>query len=112
MNKKNGELYLAITATLLAAGIYGFLNKKKHISFVESNRLTIENFVNRLKEYDMSPEKEASNLKKAIFEALPPFAMFIESLNLIKDVGPLPLSFKDFRDILIKDEKVLYSLFP
>jgi hypothetical protein len=79
--------------------------------------LSVTKLVSAFQEKNVCPliysdEREASNLKKAIFEALPPFAMFIESLNLIKDVGPMPLSFKDFRDILLKDEKVLYSLFP
>lgn len=59
--KKSGEISVAVGATLVCLSLYYFLTKR-NTKFVSENILTIDNYVNRLKEYDMSPEKEASNL--------------------------------------------------
>lgn len=60
--KKNGDAAIALTISLGAFVGYVLYQKHKQKNFVSSNSLTIENFVNRLREYDLSPEKEASNL--------------------------------------------------
>lgn len=60
--KKNGKgkfllAFLCISGITLLA-----LNKQKGKSFIQNNSLTIDNFVNRLKEFDLSPSKDAYNL--------------------------------------------------
>jgi len=59
--KKNGDSVIIIALSITAFVGYVMYQKSKHKKFVSSNTLTIENFVNRLSEYDMSPQKEASN---------------------------------------------------
>ena len=59
MKNGNSKIYFY----LVASGVLAFLYlKNKNSNFVKENQLTIENYVNRLKEYDLSPEKHASNL--------------------------------------------------
>lgn len=59
--KKNGEISVVIfSATICVIG-YVFLFKRNK-KFISENVLTIENYINRLREYDLSPEKEASSL--------------------------------------------------
>lgn len=59
--KKNGDIALATGVSLVCVSLFYFL-LKKNTKFISENILTIENYTNRLKEYDMSPEKEASSL--------------------------------------------------
>lgn len=59
--KKSGEIAVATTVVIMCSSLYYFF-LKKNTKFVKQNIITIENYVNRLREYDMSPEKEASSL--------------------------------------------------
>jgi hypothetical protein len=61
-----------------------------------------------------SDEREAKALKEAIFESIPPFQLLIESLSILKQdtPPPLPLSFEEFKKIILKKDTVLYGLFP
>lgn len=60
--KKNGEAKIALFLLLSTAVALSIINRNKAKSFVKENHLTIDNFVNRLKEFDLSPSKDASNL--------------------------------------------------
>jgi len=59
--KKSGEVTVIIASATACVIGYVFLFKKNK-KFISENVLTIENYVNRLREYDLSPEKEASSL--------------------------------------------------
>ena len=59
MKNGNNKLYFYLAIT--GAVAYVYLKNRKQ-DFVQKNQLTIENYVNRLREYDLSPEKHASNL--------------------------------------------------
>lgn len=60
--KKNGK-NIIVTGLISVSIFFWYKNYKKTKEiFYIPNRLTIENYVNRLKEYDISSEKEASNL--------------------------------------------------
>jgi hypothetical protein len=59
--KKSGKLQLFILTCALIGWTTGSINKKT-IQNKSYSKLTLENYVNRLKEFDMSPEKEATNL--------------------------------------------------
>lgn len=60
--KKNGKRNIALLALCIGGLVIFTLNKNKGKSFIDGNNLTIDNFVNRLKEFDLSPSKDASSL--------------------------------------------------
>ena len=53
------QLLILICATL---GWKAARVNKKDIEKISYSKLTLENYINRLKEFDMSPEKEATSL--------------------------------------------------
>jgi hypothetical protein len=59
---KSGEQNKAIAIAALSVIIAGVFSKVFMKKTIKLNNVTIENYANRLKEYDMTPEKEASQL--------------------------------------------------
>lgn len=66
--KKNGEIKLLLGALAATAIAVAIINRNKAKSFINYNNLTIDNFVNRLQEFDLSPTKDASNLFYELIE--------------------------------------------
>jgi hypothetical protein len=59
--KNSGKVQLLILTFAFLGWRAGFINKK-NIAKQPYSKLTLENYINRLKEFDISPEKEATNL--------------------------------------------------
>lgn len=60
--KKNGKLYAFLGACFVVGLVLGTVEKNKMKSFIGSSNLTLENYMNRLKEFDMSDQKEATKM--------------------------------------------------
>lgn len=88
MKKKNGEIAALVGTGLILFSLYVFFNKKKYEHFVSENSTTLENYINRLREYDTSPTKDASNLFFDLIECgFSPANAFASVQKEIDDMG-------------------------
>jgi hypothetical protein len=60
--KKNGKVLVFLLGCFSVGLIAGSISKNKFKKNFINNPLTIENYVNRLSEFDLTPQKEASEL--------------------------------------------------
>ena len=67
--KKSGKIATAIIIGGLVGWYAGYFNKKTMIKTISLPNLSVDNYVNRLKEFDMSSEKEATNLFYDLIES-------------------------------------------
>lgn len=59
--KNNSRLIIYVSLCCAAGAFLGYLNKKEMKKEVKSNSLTISNYVNRLKEFDLTSNSESIN---------------------------------------------------
>jgi tyrosine-protein phosphatase YwqE len=60
--KKNGDILVFLLTCFSIGLIAGSINKKHFNKFQRNNPLTIENYLNRLIEFDLTPQQSASDL--------------------------------------------------
>jgi hypothetical protein len=60
--KKNGEVLVFLLACFSVGIIAGSISKNKFKKNISQNSLTIQNYVNRLSEFDLTETKSASEL--------------------------------------------------
>lgn len=67
--KKNGKIFTTVISFGLIGWYIGSLNKSSMNKNIMFSKLSLENYMNRLKEFDMSPEQEATNLFLDLIES-------------------------------------------
>ena len=60
--KKTGNKVLFLISCFTVGALLGHANKKKFVNVKQKSILTLDNYVNRLSEFDISEEKECTNL--------------------------------------------------
>jgi hypothetical protein len=85
---KNGKVAAAFGLSLITLLLLAEYQKNKQKGFVQSNHLTIQNYINRLKEYDITPDKQASSFFFELVEyGYDPLEAFELVQNQINDSG-------------------------
>jgi hypothetical protein len=60
--KKNGDILVFLLTCFSIGLIAGSINRKNFNKIKQNNYLTIENYLNRLVEFDLTPQQSASDL--------------------------------------------------
>lgn len=80
---KNGKLVVFLGSCFIFGYVVGLKNKKNMKEFKDYSNLTLENYLNRLNEFDLSEEKDLSVLFFDLLETgFHPEAAF----NLVKEI--------------------------
>jgi len=60
--KKTGEVTSFLLICFSVGLIFGSINKSKFKKNIKSNSITLQNYINRLREFDLTEEQSASDL--------------------------------------------------